>query len=58
MKCFKKYVFLPMLLLTLQSLAQDSCEIQQRISADGTKYYSIQARRFFWTPEKQLRVGL
>jgi len=55
MKLNKRYVFLLLLFIALQSLAQDSCEIQQRISPDGTKYYAIQDRRFFWTEEKQLK---
>ena len=58
MKWDKKYFFIPLLLLVLPSLAQDSCEIQQRISPDGTKYYSSRARRFFWSVEKQLRGGI
>jgi len=55
MKWNYKYVILPLLLLALQSFAQDTCEIQQRINPDGSKYYSSRARRFFWTEEKQLR---
>ncbi len=42
----------------MQSFAQDSCEIQQRISPDGTKYYAIRDRRFYWTEEKQLKGGV
>src|SRR5690349_6422736 len=58
MSQIKEYLLIPFLLMSVFLNAQDSCDIQQRMSPDGTKYYSIAAERFFWSSEKQLRGGV
>ena len=58
MKRIKRYLFAPLLCLSLVSFAQDSCEILQKMNPDGSKYYFIGATRFFWTTEKQLKGGV